>query len=64
MKIAATMIAMEHILGFNVLAAGVETTAKLEFLRKKTAIGIKVISKARPCRRKRLLSCYEIKSLS
>jgi diguanylate cyclase (GGDEF)-like protein len=33
MEIAATIIAMGHILGFKVLAEGVETMAQLEFLR-------------------------------
>ncbi|MGZ4993143.1 MAG: bacteriohemerythrin [Methylobacter sp.] len=35
MEIAATIIAMGHILGFKVLAEGVETLEQLEFLRKK-----------------------------
>ena len=35
MEIAATIIAMGHILGFKVLAEGVETIEQLEFLREK-----------------------------
>jgi len=35
MEIAATIIAMGHILGFKVLAEGVETIAQLEFLQEK-----------------------------
>ncbi|MGZ4982365.1 MAG: EAL domain-containing protein, partial [Methylobacter sp.] len=35
MEIAATIIAMGHILGFKVLAEGVETPEQLAFLRKK-----------------------------
>ncbi|MGR9013575.1 MAG: bacteriohemerythrin [Gammaproteobacteria bacterium] len=34
MEIASTIIAMGHILGFKVLAEGVETEAQLDFLRK------------------------------
>ncbi len=35
MEIAATIVAMGHILGFKVLAEGVETMAQLEFLQEK-----------------------------
>jgi diguanylate cyclase (GGDEF)-like protein/PAS domain S-box-containing protein len=35
MEIAATIVAMGHILGFKVLAEGVETTAQLAFLQEK-----------------------------
>ena len=35
MEIAATVIAMGHILGFKVLAEGVETTEQLDFLKTK-----------------------------
>ena len=35
MEIAATIIAMGHILGFKVLAEGVETPEQLAFLRRK-----------------------------
>jgi len=35
MEIAATIIAMGHILGFKVLAEGVETPEQLAFLREK-----------------------------
>jgi len=35
MEITATIIAMGHILGFKVLAEGVETQEQLDFLRKK-----------------------------
>jgi len=35
MEIAATIIAMGHILGFKVLAEGVETAEQLAFLQEK-----------------------------
>ncbi|MDD5462895.1 MAG: EAL domain-containing protein [Methylococcales bacterium] len=55
MEIASAIIAMGHILGFKVHAEGVETMAQLAFLQKKSAILIKVTSKALQSQRKLLL---------
>ncbi len=51
MEITATIIAMRHILGFKVLAEGVETQEQLDFLRHKGAIAIRAMSPASRYRR-------------
>jgi diguanylate cyclase (GGDEF)-like protein/PAS domain S-box-containing protein len=48
MEIAATIIAMGHILGFKVLAEGVETPEQLAFLRKKGCDMYQGYIKSRP----------------
>jgi diguanylate cyclase (GGDEF)-like protein/PAS domain S-box-containing protein len=48
MEIAATIIAMGHILGFKVLAEGVETTAQLAFLQDKGCDMYQGYIKSRP----------------
>ncbi len=50
MEIAATIVAMGHILGFKVLAEGVETMEQLAFLQEKTATCFKALSEASRCR--------------
>jgi len=54
MEIAATIIAMGHILGFKVLAEGVETPEQLAFLQEKGCDMYQAISKAVRYRRKNL----------
>jgi len=56
MEIAATIIAMGHILDFKALAEGVKTRSNWYFYRKKAAIAIKAISKAGPYPQKGLLN--------
>ncbi|XVL51828.1 EAL domain-containing protein [Methylobacter sp. G7] len=48
MEIAATIIAMGHILGFKVLAEGVETAKQLAFLREKGCDMYQGYIKSRP----------------
>ncbi|WP_333876193.1 sensor domain-containing protein [Methylobacter sp.] len=48
MEIAATIVAMGHILGFKVLAEGVETTEQLDFLRKAGCDAYQGFIKSRP----------------
>lgn len=48
MEIAATIIAMGHILGFKVLAEGVETLAQLEFLQEKGCDSYQGYIKSKP----------------
>lgn len=48
MEITATIIAMGHILGFKVLAEGVETETQLEFLRSKGCDAYQGYIKSRP----------------
>jgi predicted signal transduction protein with EAL and GGDEF domain len=48
MAIAATIIAMGHILGFDVLAEGVETSEQLAFLREKGCDSYQGYIKSRP----------------
>jgi EAL domain-containing protein (putative c-di-GMP-specific phosphodiesterase class I) len=48
MAIAATIIAMGHILGFNVLAEGVETLEQLAFLKEKGCNSYQGYIKSRP----------------
>ncbi|MFI3154716.1 MAG: EAL domain-containing protein [Methylococcaceae bacterium] len=48
MEITATIIAMAHILGFKVLAEGVETTAQQEFLQEKGCDMYQGYIKSRP----------------
>ena len=48
MEIAATIVAMGHILGFKVLAEGVETTAQLAFLQEKGCDSYQGFIKSQP----------------
>jgi EAL domain-containing protein (putative c-di-GMP-specific phosphodiesterase class I) len=48
MVIAATIIAMGHILGFNVLAEGVETLEQLDFIREKGCDSYQGYLKSKP----------------
>ncbi|MDI1232353.1 MAG: EAL domain-containing protein, partial [Methylobacter sp.] len=48
MEIAATIIAMGHILGFKVLAEGVETAEQLAFLQEKGCDMYQGYIKSRP----------------
>lgn len=48
MEIASTVIAIAHILNFNVLAEGVETQEQLDFLNKKGCHSYQGYFKSKP----------------